>query len=289
MSSELPTGDDVRPLVARIVVPVDGSPFAERALPVAAHLAEALDAPLHLLEVVAGTGRTEPAMHHLHDLARRHGAASWEAVRGDDPAAGIVAVTQASPRGLACLATHGRDRSGAVLGSVAAAVLDRATGPLMLVGPRARPPCAADAPVVVAVDGSPDDREVVSVAAEWSAALRRRLVVATVAEAAPGPLEPALGRRQMRTASDPEAYVATLAAAARRPGCAVETSVAHDPFGVRSGLVRLVDRTAGLLVAGTRRRARPMRALVGSHAARIVHDLEVPVLVVPLDGTRNRP
>jgi nucleotide-binding universal stress UspA family protein len=282
MSSGLHTVGDAGPLVARIVVPVDGSPFAERALPVAAQLAEELGAPLHLLEVVAGTGRSEAALHHLDDLARRHGAAGWDAIRGDDPAAGIVAATQAGSPGLACLATHGRDRSAALLGSVATAVLDRATRPVMLVGPNARPPCAADAPVVVAVDGSPEDRGVVAVAADWAAALGRRLVVATVAEPLPGPLEPVMPFHRVRGPDDPEGYVARLAAQAHRPGCAVDTAVARDPFSVRSGLVRLIDRTAGLLVAGAHRRARPLRALVGSHAARIVHDIEVPALVVPL-------
>jgi nucleotide-binding universal stress UspA family protein len=48
--------------------------------------------------------------------------------------------------------------------------------------------------------------------------------------------------------------------------------------------VRLVDRTAALLAIGSHRRTRPLRALLGNHAARVVHDVEVPALVVPLDA-----
>jgi nucleotide-binding universal stress UspA family protein len=64
----------------------------------------------------------------------------------------------------------------------------------------------------------------------------------------------------------------------------VETHVVHDPISVRGGLIRFVDRTAGLLVMGWHRRSRPLRALLGSHTARVVHDVEVPTLVVPLDA-----
>ena len=62
--------------------------------------------------------------------------------------------------------------------------------------------------------------------------------------------------------------------------------VVYGPLSVRSGLVRLVDRTAALLVVGSHRRTRPLRALLGSHASRVVHDVEVPALIVPLDAGR---
>ena len=229
---------------------------------------------------MAGSG-TERAIHNLDHLAHRHGAAGWDVVRGDDPAKLILAATRAYGTGLACLATHGRDRRAALLGSVAAAVLDRAMRPVMLVGPRARPPCSPDAALLVAVDGSPGDRKVIAVAAEWATQLGRPLVVAAAAGPAPGSYHPGSPPHRLRGTDDPERYVAALAAGIGidRP---VETVVVDDPISVRGGLVRLLDRTAGLLVTGAHRRTRPLRALVGSHTARIVHDIEVPALVVPL-------
>jgi nucleotide-binding universal stress UspA family protein len=270
------------PSVARIVVPVDGSPYAERALPVAAGLAGDLGAELDLLEVVRRAERAEDAIHHLDDLGRRYTAARWYTVRDDDPASAIVAAVEADGSSVACLATHGRDRSAALLGSVAAAVLDRTTQPVVLVGPRARPPCASDAPVVAAVDGSPDDRSIVDVAAAWAAAVGRALVVATVAEPVPQGFRPDRPVRRMRGPDDPDAELAELVARARGRGCAADGVVVYDPISVRAGLVRHVDRTAALLVTGAHRRTRPLRALVGSHTARVVHDIEVPVLAVPL-------
>ena len=288
--SDQPDPDPPAPL-RRVIVPVDGSPFAERALPVASWIAGAVGAPLHLLEVVDLGGGADHAIHYLDGLARRHDAACWGVARGERPGPAIVAATEADRPSLACLATHGRDRSAAALGSVAMQVLDHATEPVMLVGPQARPPCADDAPVVAAVDGTPDDGRVVRVAAEWAVRLSRPLTVCTVAEPVPGAFRQDRPARRARGPADPEAYVAQLAvhaaahqAAARGGLGVVDTHVVYDPVSVRDGVVRLVDRTAALLVLGTHRRTRPLRAVLGTHAARIVHDIEVAALVVPLDS-----
>jgi nucleotide-binding universal stress UspA family protein len=162
-------------------------------------------------------------------------------------------------------------------------VLDRAAEPVMLVGPQARPPPAGDAPVVVAVDGAATDHTLVAIARGWATRLGNRLVIATVAEPVPPSFREGQPLHRARGPADPEGYVADLAAGAADASCTVGTRVAYDPVSVRDGLVRLVDRTAALLVVGSHRRTRPWRALFGSHTPRIVHDIEVPALVVPLD------
>lgn len=273
------------PSLRRIVVPVDGSPFAERALPVATWVARALETPIHLVEVVARPAGTEPAIHYLDGLARRYAAPSWDVAPGDDPAGAIIAATDADPPSIVCLATHGRDRSATILGSVATRLLDRTTRPVMLVGPEARPPCAGDSPVVVAVDGvdEADDAALVRVALAWATALATGVVIATVAEPVPGSFHEGRPLHRACGPSDPEGYVAGLTARAAHAGTVATTRVIYDPINVRDGLVRLVDRTAALLVMGAHRRTRPLRVLFGSHAARVVHDVAVPALVVPLD------
>lgn len=270
-------------VVARLVVPVDGSPFAERALPVAAWLAQEVGAPIHLIEIAHLDRGTESTVQYVGDLARRRGA-TWEVIPGHDPGAAIVAATEAERPSLACLATHGRDRSVAVLGSVATSVLDHATDPVVLVGPEARPPSARDAPIVTAADGTAHDSVVVGVAADWAASLGLRLVIATVAEPVPPSFRESRPLHRARGPDDPEGYLAGLAAAVAETGVGVDTRVVYDPISVREGLLRLVDRTAALLVIGSHRHTRPFRALLGSNVARVVHDLQVPALIVPLDG-----
>jgi nucleotide-binding universal stress UspA family protein len=276
-----PSSGPTIPALGRIVVPVDGSPVAERALPVAAWLADETGAPIHLLQVVAHPAGALDAIHALGDLARRCAAPTWEVAAGDDPGAAIAAAVGADRPGVVCMATHGRDRSAAVLGSVAGAVIDRATGPVMLVGPEARPPCADDAPIVTAVEGADDDVRVVEVAAAWAERLGRPLVVATVAEPALSPYLPGRPRARARAAEDPDALLARLVQAAGVSDSA-DARVVHDAVSVRDGLVRLVDRTTALLVMGSHRRVRPLRAVLGREAARVVHGCQVPVLVVPL-------
>jgi nucleotide-binding universal stress UspA family protein len=272
------------PPVQRIVVPVDGSPFAERALPIASWVAGTVGAPLHLVEVVDVDAPADAAIHHLDELAHRHGAAGWNVARAVDTGSAIVAAGAIGSPSLVCMATHGRDRSAVALGSVAMRVLDGSPRPVMLIGPAARPPCAGDAPVVVAADGGPGDESVVRVGTAWAAGLRRSLVIATVAEPVPPSFRPDRPLQRARGPAAPEAHVAGLAAIVtrERADVRVDTRVVYDPVSVRDGMLRLVDRTAALLVLGTHHRGPTARAVVGSHAARLVHDLEIPALVVPL-------
>ncbi len=270
------------PAVDHVVVALDGSPFAERALPVARWLAGAIGAGLHLVEVVGGPVDAGRALHTIDLRVGRHAAHRWNVAADGDPAAAIVSAAEEARPSLVCLATHGRDRSVAVLGSVAAAVLALSSEPVLLVGPAARPPCAGDAPVVAAVEGHPGDGRVVAVAAGWAARLGRRLVLLTVAEPVPGsprgddPL-------RARGPRDPDGYLAGLARDLPAE-CDVSTRVVYDPISVHGGLVRAVDRTSALVVLGAHRHGPVHRAALGSHPARIVHDLEIPALVVPLAG-----
>ncbi|HEX6422580.1 MAG TPA: universal stress protein [Acidimicrobiales bacterium] len=266
--------------VAHVVVPLDGSPFAERALPVADWMAGGLGADVHLVEVVRASDEEDGAMRYLDTVARRQQAAAWEVVESRDVAAALADHVTAAPGRLACVATHGRDRSATLLGSVAASLLDRIPGPVMLVGPDARAVTAADAPVVVAVDGTRRDHALVPVALGWAVSLGRRLEIVTIAEPAPAYRDDRPPTRA-RGPARPEAYVAALAARAEGAGVAVASQVAYDPVGVRDGLVPLLDRTAALVVLGSRRRGGLPRAVLGSHAIRIVHEARVPALVVP--------
>jgi nucleotide-binding universal stress UspA family protein len=268
--------------VRHVVVPLDGSPFAERAVLVAGWLASALGADVHLVEVVACGDRegAENATRYVDSACRHHHATSWDVVQHDDVGDAIADAVAGPGARLVCLSTHGRGRSPTV-GSVAVSVLERSSRPVMLVGPAARAVTAGDAPVAVAVDGAPHDDRLVRLALGWAARLGRRLLIVTVAESAArhrGSPGPTLGWG----ATDLHRYVESVAARTLGCGVIVDTRVVEDAIDVRDGLVRLLDRTSALVVLGSqvRRGSGPMAP--GSHSARIVRDVAVPALVVPI-------
>jgi nucleotide-binding universal stress UspA family protein len=146
-----------------ILVPLDGSPFAESALEPAAALAEDLGAALILLRVedrpsdvlsdeygrpVAYLDRQENwartrATNYL-DTAANHMAEHWPgvAVRSDvrlgDPATAIAEAAASASAALVFMATHGRTGvRRAIMGSVAGQVLERSGVPLVLIRPPA--------------------------------------------------------------------------------------------------------------------------------------------------------
>jgi nucleotide-binding universal stress UspA family protein len=269
--------------VGHVLVPLDGSPFAERALPVAAWVAAGMGADVHLIKVVATVAgeEAEAAIRYLDSAARSHHAATWDVIEGADVGAALADAVGSAPGRLACLATHGRGRS-VPLGSVAVFLLERGSWPVVLVGPDARIVTAADAPIVVAVDGTTRDDVLVPEALGWAARLRRPLEIVTVAEPAPPGYRGASRVRRARGPAEPEHYVQSLVARADERGVAVSGRAVYDPISVRDGLVPFLDRTAALVVLGTRHRPGLGRMVLGSHAVRIVHDAAVPALVVPM-------
>lgn len=156
----------------RLVVPLDGSPFAEAALPVARDLAAALGAELLLLQAVMvpvdlgepGYGRSVAALEHdLGDraaAAREYLATVRARLAAEQPScqvgievrygAPVEAIASAAGAGLVVMATHGRTGLARMfLGSVAAAVLREGVTPLLLVRP-ARLPLAQPLPTAPA-------------------------------------------------------------------------------------------------------------------------------------------
>jgi nucleotide-binding universal stress UspA family protein len=123
------------PPVSRVLVPLDGSAAAERAVPVAAELADDLGVPIHLVRVVAGEAARREAEEALAAAVRR--------LRDRDLAAtGEVRVGAAVPELLATaresdvVAMTTRRRGGVrrwLLGSVADELVRQASAPVLIV------------------------------------------------------------------------------------------------------------------------------------------------------------
>jgi nucleotide-binding universal stress UspA family protein len=144
---------------ARILVPLDGSKLAERALPAAEELAKLMSAPLHLLRVVDPTqldlagygtyesalaqGASSPFLTEEGDAAHAYlermqarkieqGLGTSTDVRYGVAAREIVAVAQ--PGDLIVIGSHGRGGLARwFLGSVAEAVIRRAEASVLVV------------------------------------------------------------------------------------------------------------------------------------------------------------
>jgi nucleotide-binding universal stress UspA family protein len=122
----------------------------------------------------------------------------------------------------------------------------------------------------------------VPLALGWAMRLARRLDIVTVVE--PGHPEPVGGGKRgwARGPGEPESYVESLSARARGSGVPVVARVVRNSISVRSALSLVLDRTAALIVLGSRPRGNLGRMAPGSCSASTVHDAAVPALVVPL-------
>jgi nucleotide-binding universal stress UspA family protein len=132
-------------VVVRVVVPLDGSAFAEEALPLAATLSREFGAALHLVQVVdpgswiVGTNRLEreAATYLEGQVARLDGNAAFASHEVRVLTQGAVAeqILAAMRQGdIVVMATRGRGGlTGRLFGSVSAMVAERATVPVALV------------------------------------------------------------------------------------------------------------------------------------------------------------
>ena len=278
-----------------VLVPLDGSKFAARALPTAWVLAARFGAAIHAV-VVAGS---DDDVDWLREYAARALGTGFHDQRvhveaSDDVVSVIHRQVDELDSCLVCMSTHGRGRmGGAVIGSVARAVVERGQKPVVAVGPhvpRADPgDDTAAAPLQVGhllacVDGTPESERVLPVAAAWADALDMRLTIVTVAEPCPRPVrEGAPWRRAHGPDGDADEYVRQLGErwAPVLPG--VRTQVVYDPIGPAEGITDyLSTHPTGLIVVASHLRSGLDRVVFGATGADIVRASTVPALIVPL-------
>jgi nucleotide-binding universal stress UspA family protein len=188
-------------MISKIVVPLDGSPVAEAALPYARALALSANLPVELLSVIdldemARHIATESGLFldTLDDFATRRrseyltalaqsfagSAVSCQIGRGD-AAGSIIEHAAAEKTALICLATHGR--SGLqrwLLGSVAEKVLRASANPVLLVrGSGTAPvnPVKSLDSIIVALDGSSVAEQVLPAVSEIAKSLDSEVIL----------------------------------------------------------------------------------------------------------------
>jgi nucleotide-binding universal stress UspA family protein len=245
--------------VDTLLVPTDGSAVAQRALPVAARLAERLHANMRIFTAT-----------------------------GKDPAAEILDEQERVGATAICMASHGRGRSAALIGSVASEVVRLSAEPVVLIGPEAdetAPWLAYDlrrSGVVACIDESEEAAALLPVLMQWSRLLDEPPIVVTVVELVPEPLDDAAARRSFGPEGDAEAFLKEFVASHADGSATITTRVLYDPISPASGLRDyLREHPAWLAVAGAHNRTGASRLVFGSKSAAIVRDVPAPVLVVP--------
>lgn len=268
-----------------VLVPLDGSRMAERALETARWLAERFDTELHVLSGGVHWEETGWYKRYLDTIAAGPHGASTHAVAGRHAASAICTVAGRLEPCLVCMTTHGRARGAALLGSTFTTVATARRAPLVAVGPRALfPTTGQPGRILACVDGGPPSEQVLPVAAAWARRLDMRLSVAIVAEPSPPVILPRSNQPPHRhRPAEPEAYIESLLERPELDGVKTDGLVIWDPISPQDGLVdHLQEEPATLIAAASHLRTGAGRALHGSAAAKIIHRSPIPVLVQPL-------
>jgi nucleotide-binding universal stress UspA family protein len=275
----------------RLLVPLDGSPFAEQALPLAQALGLAHDSQLTLLSVRqrSGNSRGLPVVQGGLDGDLRQHERYLEQVVAELKGGGArvqplivegkvaqqinaVAVEQGADALVMC--THGRSRVGRMLlGSVASEVLQQSARPLLLVRPREgaeRRPLAFDK-LMVTLDGSSEAELVLPYAQALATRFASQIILLTVPDDLQA--EAQLGNLQR--------YLDDVAGVMTASGLSVQPIVVgSDPAHTIVELARVND--VDLIMLATHGRGGQARLLFGSVADTVVRNSHRPIFMVPV-------
>lgn len=294
-----------------IVVPVDGSRFAEAALPHARHLARTAGGAIRLVMAHHVLPAWSPALgfpdagasleqetrareeQYLSTLAAAEAAASGRPVSTAlvDGAAGdaLVHHIEASGAGLVVMATHGRGPASRFwLGSTTDYVLRHVQVPVLVVRPDgdgAAAPLSAGEKILVPIDASDLSETVIAPAAQFARLLRAHLILLSIVEPAIGSMDPSL---PFPSALDPaaieaqraesEARLERIASGLRTTGLQVECRLAVA-LGVAASILEVLEREGiGLVAMSTHGQGGLRRALIGSVTDKVIRGAQKPVL-----------
>ncbi len=299
-------------MIKSVLVPLDGSPFSEQALPWAACLSKVAGAHLELVRVhdpvPPWTIATEGAVavtaedpiirdaeeQYLANCAARLEEGGFAGVTQQllfgEVVEQIAAHAEDNAFGLVVLATHGRGALSRLwLGSVSDALVRRLTVPVLLIRPTegtAVPPAEKFRKVVVALDGSTESESAIAPALALSDPERCELVLLRVVPPVPIAGEAGMGASlpfdDTLTSSlteQAEAYLEEVAARLRSTAVKVAIRVVVEP-GVAQAILHEATLANAELVALATHGARGLRRMVlGSVADKVLRGADRPVLL----------
>ena len=301
----------------RILVPLDGSALAERALPFACRLAVQHSAELVLTRVVEAPalllGESPSAVTQQHTAIAA--AQSYvDRVAGDlhlrqpiltvvyygEPVAGILDDIRLRKPDLVVMATHGRTGLQVVLGNVAGSVARRSPVPVLLIPPAGARSWGSGAPeaggaarpltILAPLDGSPLAEEALPALRSLAERTEARVTLYGVVQLVPVHYYGGGHAAQMQDVGAQidalETYLGRQAA--RLSSVADVRTLVEFGSPARRIAEHARDCDADLVVMATHGRGGLSQLLMGSVATSVLHQLEVPLLLVRTSGAAER-
>ena len=308
-----------------ILVPLDGSPFSERALPVAVSLARGSGATLHVVRIHVPHTRPPVSLEGMPVSDPEKDSLRWEAERAyvtrirerlgprselgtriavlNGPVAEVLATYAAFNRvDLIVMSTHGRKGlARAWMGSVGDELLRRSSVPVLLVRPAEDHESVAmpDGPprILIALDGSRLAAQILEHAVSLGRALGAEYTLVRVVNPLgsmgdlPAVFAPRLGRAvAAQHVDEARAYLSDIARSLVARGLEVKTRVIEAERAADAILSETTRHGTGLVAMATHGRSGLSRLLLGSVASRVLHETSVPMLLYrpKPDGRRSR-
>jgi nucleotide-binding universal stress UspA family protein len=297
-----------------IMVPLDRSPLAEQALPLAHELAWRAGATLDLVTAHAlyalqdgNPGRlpynaSEDAEFRQREqlylnaagdrLLTHHPVPVRTAVLDGLPADALLKRQDDQPADLIVMTTHGRGPvSRAFLGSVADELIRRAPVPLLLLRPSPEPTSESALPIInhvlITLDGSTLAEGVVPPSLELARLLEARCTLLRVIDSAEPSLDPTTGPWQ-RAEDAAATYLEAIARRLRECGLCVDVHTVVARHAAAAILEHAHEQPGYLIALATHGRSGVRRALLGSVADKVIRGSALPALVVhPQQGIRS--
>lgn len=259
--------------MSQILIPLDGSDLANKALAVGDALAATSNSPILLL--TAGWGSTvtelEEMLKNKSDSLKA--TSSFKVVPDTFPASAIVEELKTADD-LLVMSTHGRSGVGrALLGSVAEEVLNRTGAPVVLIGPHAETASVSGGTMGIAIDGTATSALVLAPAASMAKQLSLSVEVLTATTASGVPFGE----------TDTDAVNTAVSAALaflQQEGISATAKTCHGGTAAEAICDYANDAGLSLLAMTSHSRSGMARTVLGSTTIQVVRHAKCPVIVV---------
>ena len=265
-------------MAQHLIVPIDGSETSWSAFDVALALARRIGADVELVQVESDPVDADVARERLAAEVERRGPFDVGVMANVQLTTATVAEevssrVEAAPDALIVMASHGKGRSAAILGSVADDVLQRTFGPIVVVGPNVELDDFTG-PLVMTVDGSSESEAALPLGIAWAIELATTPWIVHVT-----------GRSKPASGGDlaDAVYLSRLASESRdASNHNVEFDELHEGNPATAVCDYVARHSASLIVASSHGRSGLSRLALGSVTAGFVRHATCPVLVFRL-------